>query len=107
MGASECDGGGSLTATASGVGVEGLETGGVGPRDVHTACTKAVRRGPPTCSPAMAWGPASLITWRSGTSLRFFPFGGPNLGATGTLEGAVLEDLLRCIGCVADASPAV
>lgn len=87
------------STAAVGVGVEGLEVGGVGPREMRPAPPPSA---PPCASPWMRDAP-SLIAEPLGISSRFFPFGGPNLGMAGILMDAALEDLLRLgVRCAAE-----
>lgn len=97
-GAAECFNGEPSTATI-GVGVEGLEVGGVGPRDTHPTPAAAAVPGFPACASRRTWDAEP-----SGMSSRFFPFGGPNLRAKGALTGAALEVFLCWgVGCAAEA----
>lgn len=92
--AEHCDGK-PVTATI-GVGVENLEVGGVGPGDAHRALAAAAGLGSPVrASPRTREEPPPSAE-PPGTSSRFFPFGGPNLRATGTLIGIALEVFLSC-----------
>lgn len=77
-----------------GIGVEGLEVGGVGPRDTHPTPVAAEGSRSPGCAVARAWDAPLSIAESTAIPSRCFPFGGPNLMPIGAFNGTVLRDFL-------------